>query len=79
MHERAMETRESICVPREAKSFFIPMVHGPLRVLGHVAAPELSSRGGRVQSGEVESEAEGHMTVPELTSTVRRGLELRNM
>jgi hypothetical protein len=55
------------------------MVHGPLRVLGHVAAPELSSRGGRVQSGEVESEAEGHMTVPELTSIVRRGLELRNM
>jgi hypothetical protein len=52
MHKRALETRESICVPRTAKPFFIPMVHGPLRVLGHVAAPELSSQEAESRAGK---------------------------
>jgi hypothetical protein len=33
-------------VPRAAKFFFIPVVHNPSRVMGHVAAPELPSQEG---------------------------------
>jgi hypothetical protein len=88
--ECAIETHEPSCVPRTAKPFFILMVHSSLRAMGHVVAPELSHRGGRVWSheahdsaralscGEAGSIAEGHVAVPELTSTVKRGLELRN-
>jgi hypothetical protein len=49
-HERALETREPIYVPRVAKSFFIHVVHSPLGTVGHVAAPELPSQEGRARS-----------------------------
>jgi hypothetical protein len=44
--DRALETCEPSCVPRAARPFFIPVVQSPLRAVGYVAAPELSSRGG---------------------------------
>jgi hypothetical protein len=44
---RALDTCEPSCVPGTARSFFIPVVHSPLGVVGDVAAPELSSRGGK--------------------------------
>jgi hypothetical protein len=50
MHEHALETREPNCVPRAAKTFFIPMVHGPPRAVGHVTALELPSQEGRAPS-----------------------------
>jgi hypothetical protein len=43
MHERALETREPSCVTKEAKHFFIHVVHSPPGVVGHVIAPELPS------------------------------------
>jgi hypothetical protein len=42
----ALDTCEPSCVPGAARPFFILMVHNPLRAMGYVAAPELSSRGG---------------------------------
>jgi hypothetical protein len=72
-------------VSRIAKSFFIPVVHSPLGVVGHVVAPELPSQGGRARSHgtcgsigahlvrEARSGAEGHVAAPELTSVRRRG------
>jgi hypothetical protein len=85
MCECALKTREPSCVPRTAKSSFIPMVHTLLGVVGHVVAPELSLRGGRARSHvtrdttevhlnrEARSGAEGHVMAPELTSARRRG------
>jgi hypothetical protein len=43
-HDRALNTCESSCVPGAARPSFIPMVHNPLRVVGYVAASELSAR-----------------------------------
>jgi hypothetical protein len=83
MHERALETRESSCVPRIAKSFFIHVAHGPPGGVEHVAAPKLPSQEGRVWSRgtrggtgahlskEVRSAAAGHVTASELTSAKR--------
>jgi hypothetical protein len=51
-HERAVETHEPSYATRATKAFFIPMAHGPLREMGHVAAPELSPRRGKVRSYE---------------------------
>jgi hypothetical protein len=62
----ALDTYEPSCVPEVVRSFFIPVVHSPLGVMGYVAAPELSSRGGEAgatwqrwssprQGGEVRS------------------------
>jgi hypothetical protein len=45
-HDRALDTCELSCVAGIARSFFIPVVHNPLGVVGYVTAPELSSRGG---------------------------------
>jgi hypothetical protein len=85
--ERTLGTHECSCVPRVAKYFFILVAHSPLRVMGHVSAPEPSHQGGRVQSreahdsvealpcGEAGSGAEGYVTVPEPTLARRRGLE----
>jgi hypothetical protein len=42
----ALDTCVSSCVPRAARSFFIPVVHSPLGAVGYVTAPELSSRRG---------------------------------
>jgi hypothetical protein len=67
--DRALDTYEPSCVSRAAKPFFIHVVHSPLGVVGYVAAPELSSRGG---------EFEAHVAAPESTSTGRRGPEFRN-
>jgi hypothetical protein len=50
MHEHAMEIREANCVPREAKNFFIPVVHSSLGVMGHVTASEFPSQEGRASS-----------------------------
>jgi hypothetical protein len=81
-----LRTRE----PRVAKPFFILVAHNLLRVMGHVVTLELSPRGGRVRShvtrgsaealscGEAGSGAKRHMVALELTSTVRRGSELRD-
>jgi hypothetical protein len=44
--DHALDTYEPSCVPGAARPFFIPMVHNPLGVVGYVAAPELSYRGG---------------------------------
>jgi hypothetical protein len=44
--DRALDTCEHSCVPGVARHFFIPVVHNPLGVMGYMAAPELSSRGG---------------------------------
>jgi hypothetical protein len=49
--------------------FFIPVVHSPLRAVGYVAAPELSSQGGV---------AGGYVAALEPTSTGRRYPKLRN-
>jgi hypothetical protein len=46
--DRALDTCELSCVPGVARPFFIPVVHDPLRAMGYVAPPELSSRGGEV-------------------------------
>jgi hypothetical protein len=46
--DRALDIYESSCVPGTAMSFFIPVVHNPLGVVGYVAAPELSSQGGEI-------------------------------
>jgi hypothetical protein len=85
MHERALKTCELSCVPRAAKLFFIPMVHSPPGVVGHVAASELPSQEGRTQSHgtcgsigahlikEARSRIKGYVVVPELTSARRRG------
>jgi hypothetical protein len=43
---RALDTCEPSCVPGAVRPFFIPVVHSLLGVMGYVAAPELSSRGG---------------------------------
>jgi hypothetical protein len=62
----ALDTCEPDCVPGAARTFFIPVVHNPLRVVGYVAAPELSSPRGEAgatwqcrspsrQGGEVRS------------------------
>jgi hypothetical protein len=45
--DRALDTCEPSCVPGTARPFFIPVIHSPLGVVGHVVAPELSSRGGK--------------------------------
>jgi hypothetical protein len=83
MHERALETRESNCMPRASKHFFIPVVHSLPGAVGHVVAPELSSQEGRVRSrgtrgntrahivNETLSGAVGHVAAPELTSSKR--------
>jgi hypothetical protein len=42
--DRALDTCESICVPRAGRPFFIHVVHNPLGAVGYVTAPELSSR-----------------------------------
>jgi hypothetical protein len=45
--DRALDTCEPSCVPEPARPFFIPVVHNPLGAVGYMAAPELSSRGGK--------------------------------
>jgi hypothetical protein len=62
----ALDRCELNYVPGAARPFFIPVVHSPLGVVGYIAAPELSSRGGEAgatwqhrslpqQGGEVRS------------------------
>jgi hypothetical protein len=48
--DRTLDTCKSSYVPGAARSFFISVVHRPLGAVGYVTAPELSSRGGEVQS-----------------------------
>jgi hypothetical protein len=43
------------------RPFFIPVVHSPLGAMGYVAAPELSSCGGRAQSHEIHGSARAHL------------------
>jgi hypothetical protein len=45
--DRALDTCEPSCLPGAARPFFIPVVHNPLGAMGYVAAPELSSQGGK--------------------------------
>jgi hypothetical protein len=72
-------------MPKAVKIFFIPMVHNPPEAVGRVAAPKLSSRGGRAQSHgtrgsvgahlsrEAKFRVEVHVVAPELTSARIRG------
>jgi hypothetical protein len=46
-HVRALDTCDPTYVPGVARSFFIPVVHNPLGVVGYVIAVELSSQGGK--------------------------------
>jgi hypothetical protein len=90
MRERALKTCEPNYVPRAAKSFFIPVVHGPLRTVGHVMTQELPSQGGRVRIHEAHGIAgalpyrkeefgvERHVTAPVSISIGRQGPELRD-
>jgi hypothetical protein len=90
MREHALETRETSCVPTSAKPFFILVVHSPFRVMGYMAAPELSPQGGRARSHEARgsvralpsrearSRADWHVEAPEATSIGWWGLELRD-
>jgi hypothetical protein len=83
-HDHAFKTCEPNYVPGEVRPFFIPVVHSPLGVMGYVAAPELSSRGGRARSHgtsgdvrahldrEARSRAEEYVTAPELSSRGRK-------
>jgi hypothetical protein len=48
--DRALDTCEPSCVPGAARPFFIHVVHSPLGVVGYVAVPELSSRGGEARA-----------------------------
>jgi hypothetical protein len=76
-------------VTRAAKPFFIRVVHNPSGAVGHVAAPELSSQEVRAQSRgtrdstgahlvkEARSGVEGHVVVPEPTSTGSCDLKLQ--
>jgi hypothetical protein len=48
--DRALDTCEPSCVPETARPFFIPVVHSSLGVVGYVAAPKLSSRGGEAEA-----------------------------
>jgi hypothetical protein len=85
-----LETREHMCVPRAAKSFFIPGVHSPPGAVGHVAAPELPSQEARALSSGTCGSTGAHLrkesmsgatrlvAAPELFSARRRGLGLRN-
>jgi hypothetical protein len=50
MHDRALKTHEFSCVARTGRPFFIPVVHSPSGVMGHVVAPELSSQEDRAPS-----------------------------
>jgi hypothetical protein len=86
--EQPLETCEPSCVPGAARPFFILVVHNSLRGMGYVAAPELSSQGGKARSlgthgstgahlvREARSEAEGHVAAPEITLSGRQGPEL---
>jgi hypothetical protein len=67
MNERALETREPSCVPRAARHFFIPVVHNPPGVVGHVAAQELISQKGRAPS-HVTHGSIRYIAAPELPS-----------
>jgi hypothetical protein len=81
IHECALETREPSCMPKVVKPFFIPEVHNPSEIVGHVTAPELPSQKGRAPScgtrgstgahlsKQARSGVVGHVTMPEPTST----------
>jgi hypothetical protein len=60
-----LKTREPSCVPRAGKPFFIPVVHRPPRVEGHMTTPELPLR-------KAEPRAMEHVTASELPSQERR-------
>jgi hypothetical protein len=44
--DHALDTYEPSCMPGAARSFFIPVVHNPLGVVGYMTSPMLSSQGG---------------------------------
>jgi hypothetical protein len=44
--DHTLDTCEPSCVPETARSFFIPVVHNPLGVVGYMTSPMLSSQGG---------------------------------
>jgi hypothetical protein len=71
MRERTLETHKPSYVPREAKPFFIPVVHSPLGAVGDVVAQSSPL-------GETEPRAMGQMEASEPTSVGKRGLELRD-
>jgi hypothetical protein len=89
-HERALETCEPSCVSGAARPFFIPVVHSPMGAVGYVAAPKLSSQGGRARSHgtrgstrahlnkETRSGAMGHVAAPKPTSAGRCGPKLQH-
>jgi hypothetical protein len=77
-HERALKICEASYVPRATKYFFIHVIHSPLGAVSYVAAPELSSRGGRARihgtrGREARSRVEKHVPALELNSARSRG------
>jgi hypothetical protein len=44
-----------------AMPFFISVVYNPLGTVGYVAAPELSSRGGRARNHGTRGSTEAHL------------------
>jgi hypothetical protein len=46
--DRALDTYEPSYMSEVARSFFIPVIHSPLGVVGYVSTLELSSRGGEI-------------------------------
>jgi hypothetical protein len=60
-HDCALDTCEPSYVPGAARPFFIPVVHSPLGTVGYVAAPELSSRGGRARNHGTRGSTEAHL------------------
>jgi hypothetical protein len=90
IRECTLETCKSSCISKVAKPFFIPVVHSPLRVVGHVVAPEISPRGDRARSHgtrgsagahlgrKARSRAKGHMAALELISARRQVLGPRD-
>jgi hypothetical protein len=72
-------------MPCTSKHFFIPVVHDPLRAVGHVTALMLSPWGGGVRSHETRGSTiglpcrearpgvEGHVAAPEPISSKSRG------
>jgi hypothetical protein len=82
-----LEVCEPSCIGRPAKPFCIIKAHNPLRVTGHMTAPEPSRAGRRSlepcdmwqhqsppeQGGRVQSR--GHVATPEPTLAGRQGPE----
>jgi hypothetical protein len=70
--EQPIKACEPNYVSETAMSFFIPVVHSPLKTVGYVIAPELSSyRKSKLETIE-------YVTASKLFLSERRGTKLRD-